>query len=108
MTTQTADKHALTDVACPQQVHCDLSSCFHSIPADDGSMTLEEWEARQKGWDEALGGPGGKPWSSSSQQVLSDEELARQLQAQLDGGCWLCCCPATDEPTDAAAERRGC
>ncbi len=44
--------------------------------ADDGSMTLEEWEARQAA-ARALPAP-------SSQQQLSDEELARQLQRQLD------------------------
>ncbi|KAL4439710.1 hypothetical protein ABPG75_002711 [Micractinium tetrahymenae] len=44
--------------------------------ADDGSMTLEEWEARQAA---VAAGP-----APSSQHQLSDEELARQLQRQLD------------------------
>ncbi|KAL4450546.1 hypothetical protein ABPG77_000902 [Micractinium sp. CCAP 211/92] len=44
--------------------------------ADDGSMTLEEWEARQAAARAAPAPP--------SQQQVSDEELARQLQRQLD------------------------
>lgn len=66
--------------------------------ADDSSMTLEEWEARRKaggtrdgpGSGTALDPPASTADVSDAslqpqqQQLLSDEELARQLQRQLD------------------------
>jgi hypothetical protein len=54
-------------------------------------MTLEEWEARQKGGGGSAGGSGGAGLAALQRQQhgqqgqpLSDEELARQLQRQLD------------------------
>lgn len=48
-------------------------------------MTLEEWEAKQR----AAAGAGASTTSTASasaqqQQQLTDEELARQLQRELD------------------------
>lgn len=68
---------ALSSVSCPHLSRvAPTQSLLPPKRADDGSLTLEEWEAQRAAAQAAPAGP--------SQQQLSDEELARQLQRQLD------------------------
>ncbi|PSC76684.1 tudor domain-containing 3 isoform B [Micractinium conductrix] len=48
---------------------------------DAGTMTLEEWEARRH---DGGGGASAGGGAAQQQQAMTDEELARQLQRQLD------------------------
>lgn len=64
---------------------------FQDDEEDDGALTLEEWEAQQAARRAGAAGGAGSVGAmtngssaSAQQQQLSDEELARQLQRQLD------------------------
>ena len=66
-------------------------------------MTLEEWEARRH---DGGGGASAGGGAAQQQQAMTDEELARQLQRQLDLEAAQVCLPGVLPA--AALFRRGC